>query len=94
MCCNIRSEFHKLWQVECICAVGIFHIVMGLSIKCSWYTGFLLQSMCADKGNGKGGRVSLAVHKRMLQRRKGISLTLEQKLELGARREPGTSLLR
>lgn len=47
--------------------------------------------MHAERGSGKGGRI-LAVHKRMLQRRKGISLTLEWKLEQGARQEPGTSL--
>lgn len=39
---------------------------------------------CQRQGKGGGG-VSLAEHKRMLQRRKDISLTLEEKLELRAR---------
>lgn len=65
--------------------MGIFQVVMGLNIKYSGCPGSLLQSMCPNSGSGKGGRMSLAVHKRMLQRRKGISLTLEQKLELGGK---------
>lgn len=71
---------------------GYFQVLRGL--KYLWCPGSLVQSMIAARDSGKGGGMSLAVHKRMPQRKKDVSLTLEQKLELRARSEPGTSLLR
>lgn len=84
MCCGTRSVSQTVTDV--------FFRLLRVSVVNA--PGAQTHYYCTDRSSGERGRKGLAVHKRMLQRRKGTSLTLEQKLELGARQEPGTSLLK